>query len=209
MRWTLAILIFIFVSLYVTSMVVWNSVETAVIDGFSSEMAQMRFMSYATTVTPLRRLEVAKLDQVEVFDRSSEAKLFWQKLILPVVVVRATVPVEYRYYVELNEDWEVVLKGNELHIVAPALTPATPSPDVSSLQFEVRQGSFFRSEVKVARALRKELTRLLVQRAKESSGLVRETARGQIKILAEKWLTSEMQEAQIHVRFADETPIKP
>ncbi|MGZ5278603.1 MAG: hypothetical protein ACXWC9_01595 [Pseudobdellovibrionaceae bacterium] len=147
---------------------------------------------------------MAKLNQMEVFERTSQAQIFWQRLNLPEVVVRATVPVEYRYYVEVNDKWQVKMENQVLTVIAPALFAGTPSPDISQLRFEVRKGSIFRNEKGVARALQNEITELLEKRANESLGLVRETARLQIQSLALQWLLSESKQAEIIVQFPDE-----
>lgn len=186
-----------------------TSVMTKLMSGFNEETVQMRFMSYATKVAPLKRMELAKLNQLEIFERKSERHLIWQQLNLPDVVIRATVPVEYRYYIDLNSDWTIEFKENVMKIHAPSLQPGNPAPDVSELKFEVRKGSVFRNEQRVAHALQSEITNLLQKRAEESTGLVRETARQQIVTLAQQWLKSESKEAQIVVQFADEKSSRP
>lgn len=181
-----------------------EQVIAKVFDGFGSETAQTRFLSYATTVAPLKRVELAKINQLEVFERSSQVKLFWDHFNLPEVVVRATVPVEYRFYVELDEGWQIEMKDNTVNVIAPSLQAGTPSPDISKLKFEVQKGSLFRNEVKVAEALQKDLSEMLKQRALQSVALVRDTARGQVTSLVKQWLVSESKNANIFVRFADE-----
>ena len=171
---------------------------------FRDETAQTRFMSYATKITPLSRLEVAKLEQIEVFDRTSDEMIFWKILSLPQVVVRATLPVEYRYYVEFAEPWQVELEDRVLTVTAPALKPGTPSPNISELRYEVRKGSLFRSEKSVEKALNLELTKLLEKRARDNVSLVKETARQQISEIAKNWLNSESKQVEVIVRFADE-----
>ncbi len=211
--WPLGIFAILFIVIYAVGPSFKKSVETALVDkmasSFSDETAQTRFMSYATTVTPLKRVELAKINQIEIFERSSQPQIFWKKLNLPEVVVRVTIPVEYRYYVDLNHEWKIKLKEQSLEIVAPALLAGAPSPDISKLHFEVRKGSIFRNESKVEAALQSELTGLLEKRAKDSSVLVRETARQQISSLAEQWLKLETKQAQISVRFADESEFIP
>ena len=211
--WPLGILAILFIAIYAVRPSFKKSVETAlvgkIVTGFSDETAQTRFMSYATIVTPLKRVELAKINQIEIFERSSQPQLFWKRLNLPEVVVRVTVPVEYRYYVDLNQEWKIELNEQTLTVTAPALFAGTPSPDISKLNFEVRKGSIFRNEAKVEAALHSELTGLLEKRAKDSTVLVRETARQQISSLAEQWLKSETKQAQISVRFADELDSVP
>ena len=210
---SLGFCILAYVAIYTLGPRLKKTFETTVVDhvmdSFSDETAQTRFMSYATTVTPLKRLELAKINQLEIFERTSHAKLFWEKMNLPEVVIRATVPVEYRYYVELDKSWQVTMKGEVLNVVAPSLYAGTPAPDISKLRFEVRKGSFFRNEVQVAQDLQNEITGMLENRAKESSILVRESARQQIAQLIKQWLSSESKQGQIFVRFADEAPSAP
>ncbi len=179
------------------------------ISSFSNEEIQMRFMSFATTLAPLRRLELAKINQLEVFERSSQPKLFWEKLNLPEVVVQASVPVEYLYYVELNEGWRITLNEHVCTVTAPALQAGTPAPDISSLRFEVRKGSIFRDESIVTKELQREMTGLLEKRAQESLTLTKEPARKQIAELAKQWLMSESKQAQVIVVFADELATAP
>lgn len=207
-HWSIALAAAAAVGFYIASSPLKKATQTAVLDKvietFSDETAQTRFMSYATTVTALKRLELAQVNQIEIFERSSRMQILWQQLQLPDVVVRATVPVEYRYYVELNNDWKISMNGSVLNVVAPALITGTPSPDISNLRFEVRKGSLFRNERRVEKALQAELTALLEERAKATSTLAKEPARKQIISLARQWLKSESKEADIHVRFADE-----
>jgi hypothetical protein len=211
-KWLFAALVLAVISITVIAPNLKSFLATAIfgkpVGDFSNESAQTRFMSYATTIAPLSRLEIAKLNQVEIFDRASSLKIFWDKFDLPNVVVRATVPVEYRYYVDLNAEWKIELTDQALTISAPALTPGTPSPDISNLRFEVREGSFFRDERGVARQLQAELTSLLEQRARQSMTLVRETARTQVSEVAKKWLQSESKNVTVTVtvHFADEQP---
>lgn len=178
---------------------------TTLLEEFSSETAQTRFLSYATTVAPLKRIELAKINQIEIFERSSQAKLFWDHFNLPEVVVRASIPVEYRYYVDLDNQWKFEIKDNVLNVLAPPLRAGTPSPDISNLKFEVRKGSLFRNEGKVAEALKQDLTELLQVRAQLSVGVARDTAREQLISLVRQWLTSESKgSADISIRFQDE-----
>lgn len=176
---------------------------------FTDEAAQTRFMSFATTIAPLRRLEVAKVNQVEVFERKSEKTLFWTRLRLPDVVISASVPVEYHYYVELNDEWRFNMTAGKLDIIAPPLRFNTPAPNISELQFAVKEGSLFRNESEVAMALKSELTERLSERAKESTHLARETARKELIAIAKAWLAKDLREGEqnkldVDVHFSDE-----
>lgn len=176
---------------------------------FTDEAAHTRFMSYATTIAPLRRLEVAKVNQVEVFERKSEKTFFWTKLRLPDVVVSASVPVEYHYYVELNDEWKFNMTAGKLDIIAPPLRFNTPAPNISELQFAVKEGSLFRNESEVAMALKGELTERLNERAQQTTSLARETARKELIAIAKAWLAKDLREGEkndlnVDVHFSDE-----
>lgn len=158
---------------------------------FTSENAQVRFLSYATQISPSRRLQLAQIEQVEHFERKSEARLLWDRIPLPDVAVSATVPVEYNYYVSLEDAWEFNLTESHLTIIAPSLTPGTPAPNISELRFRVEEGSVLRSERSVARQLQSEITEMLKERALENKALIRELSRQELMELASLWLKSE------------------
>ena len=49
------------------------------------------------------------------------------------MVVAATVPVEYTYYLDLDESWDFVLREGTLVVLAPEIRFNTPALDVSRL----------------------------------------------------------------------------
>lgn len=170
----------------------------------SSEVIRDRFMNHSTRLSPLRRLQLAQLDQVEVFERTSVATLFGNRLKLPDVIVRATMPVEYTYHVDFSQPWNFDVRGEQLIVTAPILTPGTPAGDVSQLKFEIRKGSIFRDEQAVARAMQDQMTELLKGRAENNLHLVRETARKELQSLVHSWMKSEQKNWVVTIRFADE-----
>src|SRR5262245_53373321 len=137
------------------------------------------FTSYATEVKGVSFFQFATLKQLEVFERKDEAALFWGQFALPEVVVEARVPVEYTYYLALQERWQFVLEGDTLLVKAPAVRFNAPALDVSSLRYEVKKGSVLRDEAAVVESLRRGLSELAKQRAREHVLLVREAGRRQ------------------------------
>jgi hypothetical protein len=204
LRTTLTLLILIFV-IAAAGWLVTRSVRSHLANNLSNEALQTRFISYATTISTLRRLEIAQLKQVEVFERKSEASVLWDYLQLPPVVVRATVPVQYQYYVDLNDPWQFDRKDDNLAVLAPQLKVSTPAADISALNFEVRQGSFFRNEREVAVGLQKEMTPLLEQRGLYNLHLVRETARQELAKIIQDWISPD-KALNIKIIFVDEDP---
>lgn len=168
------------------------------------EAVKDRFISYATSLSSLRRLQVAQLQQVEIFERKSEANLLGTKLKLPDVVVRASIPVEYNFYVDLVEPWTLEMRGEEVVVMAPALRPSTPASNISEMTFEVRKGSLFRNEKEVTDGLQNQISKLLEQRAQSHVSIVREVARKEIEMLVRAWLNLENKSVRPRVYFSDE-----
>jgi len=167
------------------------------------------FASYATQLTGSNRLQVATLRQLEVFERTDEAAIFWGQLQLPDVVVEARAPVEYVYYLDFKEPWSFVLEDRTLLVKAPQVRHNAPAVDVSALRYEVRKGSILRDEAAVIETLRKGLSQLAELRANAHVGLVRDTARRQTEEFVETWLKTKFSDGagfRARVVFADEAP---
>lgn len=167
------------------------------------------FTGYATQLRGSNRLQVATLQQIEVFERKDEAALFWGQLALPDVVVDARAPVEYAFYLDLEEPWSFVLEGQTVLVKAPALRHNAPAVDVSALRYEIRKGSVLRDEAAVIEKLRQGLTELCKARARQHASLVRDTARRQAEEFVETWLKARFSDGgrfRARVSFADEPP---
>ena len=165
------------------------------------------FTSYASEVRGSTLLQVATLQQLEIFERKDEAALFWGQLALPDVIVEARAPVEYTYHVELKEPWGFTLDGETLLVKAPAIRWNAPAVDVSALRYEIRKGSVLRDEAAVIEKLRLGLSELAKQRAGQHRALVRETARRQAEEFVETWLKARFSDGgrlRARVSFADE-----
>jgi len=61
------------------------------------------FVSYATTITNSQRFQFATLKQMEIFTRTEEPSTAFGYVPLPDVAVEARAPVEFTYYLDLNE----------------------------------------------------------------------------------------------------------
>ncbi len=167
------------------------------------------FASYATQLTGSNRLQVATLRQLEVFERTDEAAIFWGQLQLPDVVVEARAPVEYVYYLDFKEPWSFVLEDRALLVKAPQVRHNAPAVDVSALRYEVRKGSVLRDEAAVIETLRRGLSQLAEQRAVAHAALVRDSARRQTEEFVETWLKTKFSDGgsfRARVVFADEQP---
>jgi hypothetical protein len=155
----------------------WALKQSPSFKGAVTQQITQEFISYATEVKGQQKLQVAQVKQVEVFERSLVEKIFWDQLQLPEVVVKITTPVEFNYSLDMKGPWEFIIHGHNLIVRPPALTPETPSPDLSATKFEVTKGNFLGREKVAMAQLQKEITPLLNQRALQNRALALEEAR--------------------------------
>src|SRR6185503_21087129 len=78
--------------------------------GFRTGTVQRRFAAYTTSLQGTTYLQVATLKQVQSFELEDRSAVFWGTVELPPVVVRATAPVDYTYFVDLHGTWELKLR---------------------------------------------------------------------------------------------------
>ena len=178
---------------------------------FKTGTIETTFVSYAAEMSGSQKLQFATLKEMEVFERTDRAQVLWGQLELPEVVVRAEAPVEYSYYLDLEERWDFLLEGQTVLVVAPPIRFNTPAIDVSRLRYEVKSGSVFRDEALALENLKRGLGELSRARAAENVGLVRELGRAQTAKFVRTWLLSRYDDASsyhIEVTFADEVPIQ-
>lgn len=184
----------------------------AVSDGLARLAAAVRtrsvtteFASTASEVRGTKRLQVAELSQVEVVERRDATRLFG--VPLPDVVVSARAPVTYVYVLDLDGRWEFDLSGRTVTVLAPQLSWNEPAADVSRLTFEKAETSILRDEEPVLEELRRSLTGIFRQRARQNVPLVRETARKEAENFVRSWLLRAYgvpDDVRVVVRFRDE-----
>lgn len=174
---------------------------------FSRGTITTSFLSYATSLTNSLRLQFATLRQMEIFTRQEEASTAFGYLPLPEIVVEARAPVEYTYYLDLNDPWRISVRGEVVRVLAPPIKFNPPSVDASALTYEVRKGYFKTAEAQ--ERLKQSLTSLVNLRARENLPLVRETGRRQTEAFVATWLLKHFADGRqyaVKVSFADETP---
>lgn len=179
----------------------------SVAEAFRQGTIETRFTSFATTVSGSSYLQFANLRQTEVYTRTDEATVLWGQLELPEVVVSATVPVEYTYYLDLKERWNFRLEGRTLTVETPEIRFNRPAIDVSGLRYEIRQASLLRDEEQAIEQLRKGLSRLSLARAAEHVELVREVGRRETEEFVANWLARSFGDGDeyiLRVVFPDE-----
>lgn len=170
------------------------------------------FRTYATEIEGTRHLQFAQLRQQATFERRDEATVFWGYVDLPTLVVEASAPVEYTYYVDLDGSWDFQLQNGVVSVTAPEIRFNKPAVDVSELQFAVREGSVLRDEAAATERLRRGITWMALRQAHANIPLVRDKGREQVAEFVRTWLARSFADGDdfaVHVTFRDELPREP
>ena len=177
---------------------------------FSRGTVTTTFTSYATTLTGSEYLQFATLSQTEVFTRRDEASIAFGLVPLPEVIVEASAPVTYTYYLDLNGRWDFQLEGGVIHVVAPLIQFNQPAVDASRLTYAVKKDSVLRNSAEAMASLKESITSLSYLKARANIGLVRETGRRQVEAFVETWLAKSFTDGKaytVKVQFRNE--LKP
>lgn len=179
---------------------------------FRTGSVQRRFEAFTQRVEGTNHLQVVRLDQVQRFELEDRSAVFWGTVELPPVVVRATAPVQYVYFVDLEGTWRFDLRDERVLVTAPALRSNRPAFDVSRMRWQVVRGSLLRDEHEVQEQLRRELMGRAAIQARVNLPVVRETARRQVERFVTNWLLQTFEDAEgyrVEVTFADEAAVAP
>jgi hypothetical protein len=165
------------------------------------------FTSYATSVSGSQFLQFATLSQEERFQRTDQASTGFGYIPLPDVIVEATAPVTYTYYLDLNDKWEFQLKDGAITVTAPEIQFNKPAVDASRITYEVKKDSLIRDTQSAMEGLKRSITWMASQKARENIGLVRETGRKQTEAFVRTWLARSFADGKnypVTVRFRNE-----
>lgn len=167
------------------------------------------FTSYATTLSGSQYLQFATLSQKETFTRTDESSLLFGYIPLPDVIVEASAPVTYTYYLDLNARWDFVLRDGVIWVTAPDIKYNKPALDISRISYEVKKDSHFRNTSEAMENLRSSMTMMCYNKAQANIELVRETGRHQTEAFVENWLGKSFADGKnypVKVRFRSEKP---
>jgi len=165
------------------------------------------FTSYATSISGSQYLQFATLSQQETFTRTDESSLLFGYIPLPDVIVEASAPVTYTYYLDLNARWDFELKDGVVYVTAPDIKFNKPALDISRMTYEVKKGSHLRNTEEAMENLRSSMTWMTYQKAKANIPLVRDTGRRQTESFVEHWLAKSFTDGKnypVKVRFRTE-----
>jgi len=162
---------------------------------FDRAAVERDFVASIPTIfrTPGGNLELAGLNATETFISSDTAKMSFLNMNIPgaTTTVIITVPVVYRYYVPLREQWDIEVTDNTCLVVAPELRPTLP-PAIQSDQMQIKtiEGPLAFDGAEKQAKLLQGLTPQLEANAKDSTKikLVREEARKTVAEFIQAWL---------------------
>ncbi len=167
--------------------------------------------------TPGGNLELATSTSTETLTRTDERTIAWDMVYLGKTVSEISVPVTYRYHVNLRDAWKLDVVGNTCVVRAPAIRPSLP-PAIHTDQMQKRSDAgWARFDAKDQMA---ELERSLTPRLTRHAGdprrlaLVREECRKTVAEFVRDWLLREDhwrsdRFSSIKVIFADEPAVQP
>ncbi len=176
---------------------------------FNQGTITTKFTSYATTLSGSQYLQFATLKQEERFQRTDEATTGFGYIPLPEVIVEASAPVTYTYFLDLNDHWEMTLHAGVIEVVAPDIKFNEPSVDASRITYEVKKDSMMRNSSAALDGLKKSISSMVHQKAVSNRNLVRETGRKQVEEFVHNWLSQTFQDGKnypVKVRFRNELP---
>jgi hypothetical protein len=169
------------------------------------------FTSYATTISGSQYLQFATLSQHETFTRKDESSVAFGYIPLPDVIVEASAPVSYTYYLDLKSRWDFVLKDGVIYVTAPDIKYNRPAVDVSHITYEVKKNSLLRNTSEAMENLKSSITALSYKKAEANIELVRETGRKQTESFVENWLVKSFADGKkypVKVQFRREVAAK-
>jgi hypothetical protein len=167
------------------------------------------FTSYATSLSGSQYLQFATLSQREIFTRTDESTVLFGYIPLPDVIVEASAPVTYTFYLDLNAPWDFVLRDGVIWVTAPDIKFNKPALDVSRITYEVKKDSHFRNTSEAMENLRSSMTSMCYNKARSNIELVRETGRKQTESFVENWVAKSFADGKnypVKVRFRNEKP---
>jgi hypothetical protein len=162
--------------------------------------------------TPGGNLELATATATETVTRTDERTIAWDMIYLGKTVSEISVPVTYRFHLQLRDTWKLDVVGSTCVVRAPAIRPSLP-PAIHTEGMQKRsEAGWARFD---AREQMAELERSLTPRLARTAGdprrlaTVREECRKTVAEFVRDWLLREDHWRRdrftaIQVTFADE-----
>lgn len=186
---------------------------------FRQQTITETFLSALPTLarTPGGTLELATATSTETLTRTDEKTIAWDMIYLGKTVSEISVPVTYRYHLNLRDAWKLEVSGSTCIVRAPAIRPTLP-PAIHTDRMQKRSAAGwarFDAAEQLAE-LERSLTPRLARHAADPRrlALVREECRKTVGEFVRDWLLREDhwrrdRFTSIKVVFADEPETKP
>ncbi len=162
-------------------------------------------------------LELATAKATETITRADDRTIAWDLIYLGRTISEISVPVTYRYHLNLRDPWKLDVVGNTCVVYAPPIRPSLP-PAIHTDQMQKRsEAGWARFDTREQMAeLERSLTPRLSRTAADPRRLaqVREACRNTAAEFIRDWLLREEhwrgdRFTNIKVIFADEPDVKP
>lgn len=162
--------------------------------------------------TPGGNLELATSTSTETVTRTDERTIAWDIIYLGKTVSEISVPVTYRFHLQLRDTWKLDVTGSTCIVRAPAIRPSLP-PAIHTEGMQKRsEAGWARFDAREQMAeLERSLTPRLARTAADPRrlGLVREECRKTVAEFVRDWFVREDHWRRdrftaIRVIFADE-----
>jgi len=179
---------------------------------FTNTNITQRFVASLPELTQELNLELGTARQVETFTQTEECRTLWGLIDLGTNTAQISVPVTYRYHVQLRDTWKLETQDDRVIVHAPALRAAVP-PAIHTDEMQrlgLRGWARF-APTDLLQELELRITPTLTRFAQDPRrlNLVRDTCRRSAAEFVRLWLERERQWGragftQIQVKFADE-----
>ncbi len=194
-RWPIAIVVGSVCALALIYFVT-NKVQEATESGLNLPPAtqtdvSQRFESYITRLRDAGQgtLEVAVLEEVAVVSRTEETSFMWGLIQGGKDVAEIRVPVTYRFHVRLDEPWEVRIRDNIAHVMAPGIRPTVPPAiKTNGLERRTQSGWLSNNSKENMAELEKSLTFSITRAAYGRTHLAKDPARKTISNFVQAWI---------------------
>ena len=173
----------------------------------NTKTIKTEYTSTGTKLAGTSRLQVATIDQVELFERRDKSSVWG--VSLPDVIVSARAPVQYTYYLDLTGDWDFYLDDKHAYAVAPTIKFNKPSVDASAIKYKVEEGSVIRDQNAAIEALKQTITAESYKRAEGDIHIAREAARREAERFVQRFIVQAYgvdKDLPVSVVFRDEAP---
>jgi hypothetical protein len=166
------------------------------------------FTSYAASVGGSQDFQFGHITEHVVFTRKDEKTYGWGYVPMPDVIVEADAPVNFIYYLNLNDRWDFQLRDGTIYVIAPDIKYNKPAVDISKVTYTVKKDSILRNTTDAMENLRASITSMSFKKAEENIPLIRETGRKQTETFVQNWLSKSFADGHkypVKVLFRAET----